>query len=187
MLRLSEVEMGFGPHMQPGLLRPNRRLWRSLGLAILLILATVASRWLPGGRVEIAEGAPRLVDGDSFFLDGREVRLQGIDAPEGRQSCRRDGRDWRCGEDAKRELQRMIAGAPIRCDVHSTDQHGRLLATCRSSKGENLNARMVEQGFAVAFGSYKREESEARGSKRGIWASEFERPQDWRRRNHGGS
>jgi endonuclease YncB( thermonuclease family) len=127
------------------------------------------------------------VDGDSFFIGQTEVRMQGIDAPEGRQTCTRDGRDWRCGEDAKRTLQRLIAGQPIRCDIHSTDQHGRRLATCYTSSGTNLNASMVSEGFAFAFGSYQNEERQAKAAKRGLWNSEFERPQDWRRRNNRGS
>jgi endonuclease YncB( thermonuclease family) len=77
----------------------------------------------------------------------------------------------------------LTAGKPIRCEVHSTDRHGRGLATCFSASGENLNARMVEEGFAVAFGAYQIEEAAARSARRGIWASEFERPQEWRRRH----
>jgi endonuclease YncB( thermonuclease family) len=42
---------------------------------------------------------------------------------------------------------------------------------------------MVEEGFAVAFGAYQIEEAAARSARRGIWASEFERPQEWRRRH----
>lgn len=180
--------MAFGRQMQLGGVRPSRRLVRSLVLAALLILATLLSRWLPQPVLETVEGRPRLVDGDSFFLGPDEVRLVGIDAPEGRQTCTRpDGRTWRCGEDARRELERLVAGGPIRCDVHDRDQHGRLLATCRSDQGVDLNARMVEQGFAVAFGAHEREEAEARAHKRGVWNSTFERPQDWRRRNQAGS
>jgi endonuclease YncB( thermonuclease family) len=133
------------------------------------------------------EGRPRFVDGDSFFIGQTEVRMQGIDAPEGRQTCTREGREWRCGEDAKRKLQGLTGGQPIRCDVHSTDQHGRRLATCFSSNGTNLNAEMVAQGYAVAFGTYEGEERQAKSARRGLWASDFERPQDWRRRNTGGT
>ncbi len=130
------------------------------------------------------EGRPRLVDGDSFFIGHTEVRMQGIDAPEGRQTCTRDGRDWRCGDEARRTLERFLGGQPIRCDIHSTDQHGRSLATCFNASGANLNARMVTEGYAVAFGAYRNEEAEARSARRGLWASEFERPQEWRRRNN---
>lgn len=178
--------------MQLERLLRDRRLVRTVILGVLLVLATLFSKSgrPPGGGeafVDGAQGVPRLVDGDSFFLGSLEVRLQGIDAPEGRQTCRREGQDWRCGEAARRELQRQTGGRAIRCDVHSKDQHGRLLATCTSASGQNLNREMVASGFAVAFGSYEREEATARAEKRGLWASEFERPKDWRRQHMGGS
>jgi endonuclease YncB( thermonuclease family) len=156
-------------------------------LVVLGILAAALSRCMPATVEGSIEGRPRFVDGDSFFIGQTEVRMQGIDAPEGRQTCTREGREWRCGEDAKRKLQGLTGGQPIRCDVHSTDQHGRRLATCLSSNGTNLNAEMVAQGYAVAFGSYEGEERQAKLARRGLWASDFERPQDWRRRNTGGT
>lgn len=179
--------MGFGPHMQPGVLRGSRRLVRNIVLAVVAALAALLARHMPSADLETAEGRPRLVDGDSFFLGASEVRMKGIDAPEGRQTCQRQGRDWRCGEDAKRELARLIGNQPIRCDVHSKDQHGRLLATCFSKSGQNLNAQMVASGMAVAFGAYQSEERQARSASRGLWGAQFDRPQDWRRQNGVGS
>lgn len=186
--------MGFGPQWpksarrgRDGLQMPlgsNRNAARGLGLLVLAIVAAVVARCGPQVVQGSIEGRPRLVDGDSFFIGQTEVRMQGIDAPEGRQTCRREGREWRCGEEAKHTLQRLTGGQPIRCDLHSTDRHGRGLATCFSNTGENLNAGMVKAGFAVAFGDYKAEETEARHARRGIWASEFDRPQDWRRNNN---
>lgn len=173
-----------GPRMPSG---PQRNAARSVVLIVFAIAAAALSRCLPASVEGSLDGRPRLVDGDSFFMGQTEVRMQGIDAPEGRQTCTRDGRDWRCGEDAKRTLQRLTSGQPIRCDIHSTDQHGRRLATCYAASGSNLNAQMVAEGFAVSFGAYGSEERDAKSARRGIWASEFERPQDWRRRNNGGS
>lgn len=191
--------MGFGPQMphperrrkRPGggplNLRPTRMGVRWLLILVLGIAAAIASRWVAPVVKGTIEGRPRIVDGDSFFIGRTEVRMQGIDAPEGRQTCRRGGRAWPCGEEAKTALQRLTAGRAVRCDIHSTDQHGRKLATCFSATGENLNARMVAEGYAVAFGSYRDEEQAARSARRGLWGSEFERPQDWRRRNNAGS
>lgn len=166
----------------------RQKLVRILSLLVLGILAAVASRFgEPAVQGHLA-GLPRLIDGDSFFLNGNEVRLQGIDAPEGPQTCTREGKLWQCGEDAKRTLQRLTSGQPIRCDRHGSDQHGRFLATCFASSGTNLNRAMVREGFALAFGSsYRSEEAEARSARRGLWQSEFERPQDWRRRTQAGS
>ena len=127
----------------------------------------------------------RPIDGDSFHLGGDEVRLSGIDAPEGRQTCEKDGRSWACGEEAKRRLLGLVGGRELACDVEDRDQHGRLLAVCRGG-GTDINRWMVEQGWAVSYGRYLDAEREAERSRRGIWAGRFERPRQWRDRNMGG-
>lgn len=153
-----------------------------LGLIAVLLAVSWVQKQLPGSQ---AAGRPRLVDGDSFFLGQDEVRLVGIDAPEGRQTCRRGPATWPCGEAARQELARLIGGRPIQCQSHERDQHGRLLATC-SVDGGDLNSAMVASGLAVAYGNYRREEAEARAAKRGLWSGEFEQPRDWRRANSHG-
>jgi endonuclease YncB( thermonuclease family) len=39
---------------------------------------------------------------------------------------------------------------------------------------------MVADGMAVSYGGYWREEREAKAARRGIWASEFQVPRQWR-------
>ena len=50
------------------------------------------------------QGAARAIDGDSLFVGRHEVRLQGIDAPEGKQTCTRQNATWDCGNAARDEL-----------------------------------------------------------------------------------
>lgn len=154
---------------------------RRLGLLVALVAAGVGMWRQLATPPETIVGRPHLVDGDSFTLNGFEIRMLGIDAPEGRQSCTRDGRSWPCGEAAREHLQGMIGNREVRCEVDRRDQHTRVLATCKVGM-ENLNRAMVRDGFAVGFGKfYQDEEKAARNARRGIWAGEFERPQDWRR------
>jgi endonuclease YncB( thermonuclease family) len=163
---------------------------RWLAVGLLVVLAALAGKVAgpessrrPGGEGGPAEGPARLVDGDSLFVGGREVRLKGIDAPEGRQSCTRGGRNWPCGEEARRELARLIAGQNVSCNSVESDQHGRLLAICTAG-GRELNREMVRSGYAVSYGGFEIEEREARKAGRGLWSGEFQRPRDWRR-EHG--
>src|SRR5919197_5240723 len=61
-------------------------------------------------------GRARVVDGDSLDLGGERIRLYGIDAPEGRQSCNDiAGRPYACGRDASRALAAAIAGRRVTC------------------------------------------------------------------------
>ncbi len=175
--------------------RDTQKIARWVGIAVLAVVAALLERNGYGPRGDagrsprntqampaggVVEGRPRLVDGDSFFIDGTEVRMVGIDAPEGKQTCERQGRTWSCGEEAKRQLAQMIGGRAISCRGDQPDQHGRVLGTC-SVNGRNLNSDMVASGYAVSFGArYGREEREARDAKRGLWSGDFQRPQDWR-------
>jgi endonuclease YncB( thermonuclease family) len=131
-------------------------------------------------------GTARLIDGDTIELDGQNVRLHGIDAPEAAQSCTdARGAEWRCGLEAERTLSRLIAGQRVTCEGRDRDGYGRLLAVCRTARGE-LNRRMVLEGMAVPFTKYSDDYLEqgiaAQKAGRGLHAGAFQLPQDFRAR-----
>jgi len=120
-----------------------------------------------------AQGIARILDGDTIEISGTRIRLEGIDAPEGDQTCARaGGGTWRCGQAASVELQRLIGGAPVRCESRGTDTYGRMLGICFVGTID-INAEMVRRGYAWAFVKYSRdyvaEEAEARAQGVGIW------------------
>ena len=45
-------------------------------------------------------GIARVIDGDTLAISGARIRLHGIDAPESRQLCQKDGQSYRCGQQA---------------------------------------------------------------------------------------
>src|SRR5262249_62398123 len=75
------------------------------GVAVLLSLPAGAAR-------DAITGVATVRDGDTVEIHGRPIRLYGIDAPEGRQVCRRDGRDWRWGQAAAPALAGPIGPRP---------------------------------------------------------------------------
>ncbi len=159
--------------------RRNRHIVSLLVLGVLAI-GLILRFFIPAESVENVEGRAKVIDGDSLIVSGREVRMQGIDAPEGRQNCRRDGRAWACGQEARRLLKRLTGKQKVFCKGLDIDKHDRLLALCRAG-GIDLNREMVVRGFAVSYGRYGKEEQTARKNKTGMWSGEFERPRDWRR------
>lgn len=166
------------------MLSRRRSLVRDGLLTILFLgLVWLAANRLAGGG-ETVTGQPRVVDGDTLAIGRDRIRLIGIDAPESAQICERNGRDWDCGQEARRHLARLIGKAGVACEGRADDRYGRRLAICAAG-GEDLNARMVEDGFAVAFGNYEAEEADARARRAGLWAGTFDQPRDWRAR-HGG-
>ncbi len=124
-------------------------------------------------------GRGQPIDGDSLHIGSEEVRLQGIDAPEWKQECRRQGEPWNCGEAARESLVRAIGDDRVTCAISERDVYGRMLGRC-SAGGRDLNAGMVSSGMAVAYGGYWNEQSIARAERRGLWAGEFQQPRDWR-------
>src|SRR5512147_1517926 len=85
---------------------------------VLLGCAVVAAGAQLGCAPQAAEaitGRAKVVDGDSLEIGSDRVRLFGIDAPEGRQDCRRNGQVWRCGDDAAAQLRKLVQGATLRC------------------------------------------------------------------------
>ena len=157
---------------------------RSVFLSSFLVL--LAS----GGLLYVLRGVPQkditgvaqAIDGDSIRLGTEELRLKGIDAPELMQICTVSGKEIACGREARAALRKLLSSGLVTCIGDGLDRYGRLLSYCRI-RGIDINAAMVRDGHAIAFGDYHREEAEAKAAYRGLWAGTFERPQDYRRRN----
>jgi endonuclease YncB( thermonuclease family) len=130
-------------------------------------------------------GQVAVVDGDSLRMRGTEIRLYGVDAVEGDQSCRREsGERWACGRHAAQALREFIARQAVTCVDRGKDSYGRTLGTCSTESGE-INDWLVRQGWAVAYTRYSRRyvpaEAEAREAKRNIWSGSFTKPERYRR------
>jgi endonuclease YncB( thermonuclease family) len=153
---------------------------RTIALAAFLAFSA------PAAAQGYLSGPAHAGDGDSLTISGISVRLYGIDAPELGQFCRRGGVPWKCGEEAKRQLQAMVEGQQVSCRRIETDEYGRTIAVCTAGRRE-LNKAMVESGWATAFRRYSdayiADEMHARTAGLGIWSSEFETPADYRHRN----
>ncbi len=165
------------------LTRKFKRLWHQalpwLKVAALIgLIAYALDKGDGPPRYDVA-GQARLIDGDSLFVDGLEIRLKNIDAPEGRQNCQRGRKNWRCGQEATKRLRRFIKRRKISCKGDHYDKHNRLLAFCTVG-GVELNKWMIIEGWAVAFGGYRAEERAAKRARKGIWSSQFQRPRTWR-------
>ena len=129
-------------------------------------------------------GKAYVTDGDTIKISGTKIRLHGIDAPEAKQRCERNGQKWRCGQASTKTLRRLINGQAVTCKGDTTDRYKRLIAVC-SANGLDLNAALVDAGLALAYRKYSAQyipnEENARQAKKGMWAGSFVSPWDWRR------
>ena len=125
-------------------------------MKVLAVLVLLLSAFLPGAHAETLIGDVRVVDGDTLEFEGLgiTVRLGGIDAPESKQACEgADGSRYGCGDAATKALRQQAAG-PVRCEGDEIDRYGRLIATCFTPEGLDLNGWMAEQGHALAYRRY---------------------------------
>jgi len=131
-------------------------------------------------------GVASVIDGDTIEIHGQRIRFHGIDAPESKQTCMLDGKPWRCGAEAANRLSEKIGQQTVTCNERDKDRYGRVVSVC-SAGGQDLNAWMVAEGLAVAYRKYSSdyagEHNEAMAARRGVWASEFDMPWDWRKGN----
>ncbi|MEM5872407.1 MAG: thermonuclease family protein [Candidatus Aenigmatarchaeota archaeon] len=111
-----------------------------------------------------------VVDGDTFKINGKSVRLIGIDAPEIGEPCYLD---------AKEKLKELIKDKIVRLekDFKERDEYGRLLRYVYVD-GLFVNAEMIRLGLAkfeeiepnIKYSDlFLNLESKARKAKRCIW------------------
>ncbi len=151
-----------------------------VSVATLLLGVAIAAAYFGKLGEREYQGRFIVMDGDSLQLDGIRFRLEGIDAPEAQQICRRSGSDWFCGREATLQLRRLMNEGSVVCRSLGLDKYERILAQCDAGS-LNINQEMVAKGWAVSFGGYFSDEARARESKLGLWAGDFDRPSNWRK------
>jgi endonuclease YncB( thermonuclease family) len=168
--------------VQMPLFRGARRAWL---IAAAALLAALLASLVPDPAASPVSGRAIAVDGDTLRLDGRRVRVLGIDAPELEQSCTdAAGAAWDCGKAARDFLAGVLRGADVVCEPQGRDRYGRMLARCRAG-GADIGESLVKAGLAVAYGDYLVDEGVARAGRKGIWAGRFVAPSTWRREQNG--
>ena len=163
-------------------------------IRIIIILLVLLSNSI----AEEISGIPEVVDGDTIHIDNYKFRLEGIDAPEMRQQCKKESfkisffigftfyKDYSCGKVSKEKLITKIDTTEIKCISSSKDRYKRYIATCYKGK-TNLNQWMVRNGFAIAYRRYSKsyvsDEEFAKENKLGLWQGKFMEPEKWRKLN----
>lgn len=125
-----------------------------------------------------------VIDGDTLKVNGKTIRIFGIDAPEAGQNCRQPGGGtWQCGQAAISQMEKAVAKGDVTCDDRGLEAYGRTLSVCKVV-GLDLGRLMVKEGVAWAFRKYSHDyaetEDQARAAGVGIWEQESETPWDYR-------
>ena len=128
----------------------------------------------------------RVVDGDTIHLNGETIRFTGIDTPELKQTCIKDGAIDLCGVTAKEILIKKISYNKVDCLSEGKDQYNRTLAECFVNN-ESLSSFLVRSGYAFTYRRYSKkfipDEDYAKSNKIGMWNMEFQYPWVYRKAN----
>ena len=80
-------------------------------------------------------------DGDTLTINGQNIRLHGIDAPELSEAY---------GVQSQEYLRTITAGQKLRCEpVGAHTSYTRIVARCFLEDGREINQLMVEGGLAL--------------------------------------
>ena len=128
----------------------------------------------------------KVVDGDTIYLNGEKIRFTGIDTPELKQTCIKEGAINPCGVTAKVILIEKISDNKVECISEGKDQYKRTLAECFVND-ESLSSYLVRSGYAFAYRKYSNkfisDENYAKANKIGMWSMKFDYPWDYRKYN----
>ena len=128
----------------------------------------------------------KITDGDTIKINGEKIRFSGIDTPELKQKCIKEGESDSCGITAKQILIDKIGNNKVICISEGKDQYKRTLAECFVND-ESLSSYLVRSGYAFAYRRYSKkyipDEDYAKLNKLGMWSMEFDYPWDWRKKN----
>ncbi|MDC0418688.1 thermonuclease family protein [Pelagibacteraceae bacterium] len=132
-------------------------------------------------------GFADVTDGDTIKILNNKIRLHGIDAPEKKQKCTKDAKDYNCGVVATQMLIKKISGNTVKCLTQKNkDRYNRFIGVC-FVKQEDINKWMVRNGYAVAYKRYSEDytldENFAKTNKLGLWSGSFLKPEKWRKLN----
>jgi micrococcal nuclease len=152
---------------------------------IILLLSPVATICTTDGKKESGHfyTVTKVVDGDTFWVDdgsvkGLKIRLIGVDAPESRNTGRKEMAYY--GKEASVYLSWLIGGKKVRFeyDVDRFDQYDRTLAYVYLENGIFVNANLVKNGYAMVMtvppnvkyaDTFLKLARKARNRKRGLW------------------
>jgi endonuclease YncB( thermonuclease family) len=133
--------------------------------------------------IAVPAEAQAVIDGGTIVLEGRDVRLWGVDAPDLDEVCG----GWAAGRLAAAALQKLIANRSIVCQARGVDHQGRIFGRCRAG-GVDLSAAMVREGWAWALVDYSRDyvaqETQAKAENIGVHEHQCEPASQWRQAHH---
>jgi endonuclease YncB( thermonuclease family) len=156
-------------------------MMKAIPATVLLALA-VFGAVLPAqaqmGSGGIRGRAPQVIDSGLLVFAGQPVYLYGVRGLPPTEICLLGNTQWSCGQEARWATANRIASHWVDCVEKARGAGGEVFAVCYLGGvgGPELNAWLVEQGWAKAARDYAADyaaaEDQARAAHRGLWRSQ---------------
>lgn len=116
---------------------------------------------------------PLIVEAGLFKVDGRSIRLLGLERLPADALCADDGgSEWSCGRTALMELRRLVRGRAIECNFSTGATGAPLVAPCRVATTD-IALWLADRGWARpeadASPEIRAAAHAARCAGRGVW------------------
>lgn len=114
-----------------------------------------------------------VIAGDRIEVEGRDIHLWGVRAPEADAMCHGNGQGDSCAKVSRRLLQALIGNDDVICIVKDGSPDKPVSAQC-SVNGADLGHLMITSGWATddraeSAGFYELQEQAARTERVGMW------------------
>ncbi|MBR1600752.1 MAG: thermonuclease family protein [Alphaproteobacteria bacterium] len=132
-------------------------------------------------------GYARVVTASTLFINGLNIKMYGVDAPDINQTCANHfGQGYYCGKEARNWLQSWLGNKEVTCHILGKVENRWATGTCFIDNNKyDVGAVVINAGWAVAYTKntdiYIGYENQAKANKRGLWAGTFYKPWDWRK------
>jgi endonuclease YncB( thermonuclease family) len=120
---------------------------RLLTSFVVGIIVGAGVLWLYQNAPVTYSGTAKVIDGDNIRIDGRNIRLVAINAPELPKGCRVYRSRPECHDRSSDTLHERVGGKQVSCLRVGRDRFGRVLGVCHHD-GVELNMWLIENCLA---------------------------------------
>ncbi len=170
----------------PGNQQPKQQATEKSGFLDELFSSRNNNNYLPNPRqLPVIYSNVRVVSGDTLIINGRYLRIFGIDAPESNQTCADNkGQSYHCGKYSSSWLRNWLQDNEVECRILKQDSKGNMVGICFLGEYD-IGAAIVNSGWAVVYANhssiYVPYQLQAQKNKDGLWQGKFYMPWDWRK------
>jgi micrococcal nuclease len=164
LLRLLQILFGPTPRRQRASFNaPRQQQVQADVISTSVVSIETSSIEVAVVEAPVTAGRCSVIDGDTIVIQGRSIRLAGVDAPELQHP-------W--GQKAKWELVGLTKGLNVTAAVLPELSYDRVVAVCTLPDGRDLAAEMVKAGLALdweKFSGGKYRHLEPEGVRKKLW------------------